>query len=92
MRYGRPGLTDGDVVIDAGNMINNCSASALYAADSIFLVTNPDVSFLVDDVDYHFAEGEAVIHAVNDIRHLSGQALLGEAVVSEHETDEYAAR
>jgi broad specificity phosphatase PhoE len=27
-----------------------------------------------------FAEGEAVIHAVNDIRHLSGQALLGEAV------------
>lgn len=27
-----------------------------------------------------FAEGEAVIHAVNDIRHLSGQALVGEAV------------
>jgi Flp pilus assembly CpaE family ATPase len=24
-------------------MINSCSASALYAADSIFLVTNPDV-------------------------------------------------
>jgi pilus assembly protein CpaE len=31
------------VVIDAGNMINSCSAAALYAADSIFLVTNPDV-------------------------------------------------
>ena len=36
------------------------------------LVTNPDVSFLVDDVDYHFAEGEAVevnnmaFHAVNN--------------------------
>jgi pilus assembly protein CpaE len=31
------------IVIDAGNMINSCSAAALYAADSIFLVTNPDV-------------------------------------------------
>ena len=31
------------VVIDAGNMINSCSVAALYAADSIFLVTNPDV-------------------------------------------------
>jgi pilus assembly protein CpaE len=31
------------VVIDAGNMINACSAAALYAADTIFLVTNPDV-------------------------------------------------
>jgi pilus assembly protein CpaE len=31
------------VVIDAGNMINVCSAAALYAADTIFLVTNPDV-------------------------------------------------
>ena len=27
-----------------------------------------------------FANGEAVIHSVNDTRHLSGQALLGEAV------------
>jgi pilus assembly protein CpaE len=31
------------VVIDAGNMINACVAAALYAADTIFLVTNPDV-------------------------------------------------
>ena len=31
------------VVVDAGNMISSCSAAALYAADSIFLVTNPDV-------------------------------------------------
>ena len=31
------------VVIDAGNMITACVASALYAADTIFLVTNPDV-------------------------------------------------
>jgi pilus assembly protein CpaE len=31
------------VVIDAGNMINPVVAAALYAADTIFLVTNPDV-------------------------------------------------
>ncbi|HEX9366729.1 MAG TPA: AAA family ATPase, partial [Vicinamibacterales bacterium] len=31
------------VVIDAGNVINACVAAALYAADTIFLVTNPDV-------------------------------------------------
>jgi|tagenome__1003787_1003787.scaffolds.fasta_scaffold20821868_2 pilus assembly protein CpaE len=31
------------VVIDAGNMISACTAAALYAADTIFLVTNPDV-------------------------------------------------
>src|SRR6476659_126223 len=31
------------IVIDAGNMINSSTASALYAADTIFLVTNPDV-------------------------------------------------
>ena len=31
------------VVIDAGNTINACVAAALYAADTIFLVTNPDV-------------------------------------------------
>src|SRR6185436_7292256 len=31
------------VVIDCGNIINACVASALYAADSIFFVTNPDV-------------------------------------------------
>ena len=31
------------IVIDAGNMINSAAASALYAADGIFLITNPDV-------------------------------------------------
>ena len=31
------------VVIDAGNVINAITAAALYAADTIFLVTNPDV-------------------------------------------------
>ncbi len=31
------------IVIDAGNMINACAVAALYAADTIFLVTNPDV-------------------------------------------------
>jgi pilus assembly protein CpaE len=31
------------VVVDAGNVINACVAAALYAADTIFLVTNPDV-------------------------------------------------
>ncbi len=31
------------IVVDAGNAINSCSLAALYAADGIFLVTNPDV-------------------------------------------------
>jgi pilus assembly protein CpaE len=31
------------IVIDAGNMINSTTASALYAADTVFLVANPDV-------------------------------------------------
>ena len=31
------------IVIDAGNVMNACTASSLYAADTIFLVTNPDV-------------------------------------------------
>jgi pilus assembly protein CpaE len=31
------------VVIDAGNMINAFTVSALYTADTVFLVTNPDV-------------------------------------------------
>jgi pilus assembly protein CpaE len=31
------------IVIDAGNMINSVSVAALYAADTVFLVTNPDV-------------------------------------------------
>src|SRR5918994_1939199 len=31
------------IIIDVGNMINACSVAALYAADTVFLVTNPDV-------------------------------------------------
>src|SRR5436190_10837150 len=31
------------IVIDAGNVVNSVIASALYSADTIFLVTNPDV-------------------------------------------------
>jgi pilus assembly protein CpaE len=31
------------IVIDTGNMINACSIAALYAAETVFLVTNPDV-------------------------------------------------
>jgi pilus assembly protein CpaE len=31
------------IVVDAGNTINACSVAALYAADTIFLVANPDV-------------------------------------------------
>lgn len=31
------------IVIDAGNVINACAVSALYAAETVFLVTNPDV-------------------------------------------------
>ena len=31
------------IVIDAGNTINSCAVAALYAADTIFLVANPDV-------------------------------------------------
>jgi pilus assembly protein CpaE len=31
------------IIIDAGNVINACVTAALYAADTIFLVTNPDV-------------------------------------------------
>ncbi len=31
------------IVIDVGNMISACAVAALYAADTVFLVTNPDV-------------------------------------------------
>jgi pilus assembly protein CpaE len=31
------------VIVDAGNMINACGVAALYAADIVYLVTNPDV-------------------------------------------------
>ena len=31
------------IVIDAGNSMNACAVAALYAAETVFLVTNPDV-------------------------------------------------
>jgi pilus assembly protein CpaE len=31
------------IVVDAGNVINSCTIAALYAADTIFVVANPDV-------------------------------------------------
>ncbi len=31
------------IVVDAGNQVTSCSIAALYAADTIFVVTNPDV-------------------------------------------------
>lgn len=31
------------IIVDAGNTINACSVAALYAADTVFLVANPDV-------------------------------------------------
>jgi pilus assembly protein CpaE len=31
------------VIIDVGNTINSCAVAALYAAETVFLVTNPDV-------------------------------------------------
>jgi pilus assembly protein CpaE len=56
--FDRPGATDSGaieelfrllarqyeyIVIDAGSQINSCSVAALYTADSMFLVANPDV-------------------------------------------------
>ncbi len=56
--FDRPGASDGTgieevirlltrqyefLVVDAGNQINSCSVAALYAADQMFLVANPDV-------------------------------------------------
>jgi pilus assembly protein CpaE len=37
------GRTHDFIVVDAGNAINACTIAALYAADTIFIVANPDV-------------------------------------------------
>ena len=37
------GKSNDYVVVDAGNQVNSCSIAALYAADQIFVVANPDV-------------------------------------------------
>jgi pilus assembly protein CpaE len=57
-QFDRPGAADGSpieelfrllarqyeyIVIDAGSQINSCTTAALYTADTIFLVANPDV-------------------------------------------------
>jgi pilus assembly protein CpaE len=56
--FDRPGAADGGgieelfrllarqyeyILVDAGSQINSCSVAALYAADTMFLVANPDV-------------------------------------------------
>src|SRR5205823_13048449 len=77
----RPGAADGGameelfrllakqyeyIVIDAGSQINSCSTAALYAADTMFLVANPDVPSvrnaqrLLDRVRQLGAAGERV--------------------------------
>jgi pilus assembly protein CpaE len=57
-QFDRPGANDGSaieellrllgrqyeyIIVDAGSQINSCTVSALYSADTIFLVANPDV-------------------------------------------------
>jgi pilus assembly protein CpaE len=57
-QFDRPGASDGSaieellrllarqyeyIVIDAGSQINSCTVAALYAADTMYLVANPDV-------------------------------------------------
>jgi len=54
------------IIVDAGNAINSCAVAALYAADLIFLVANPDVPSvrnaqrLIDRVRQLGAGGERV--------------------------------
>jgi len=57
-QFDRPGAADGGaieelfrllarqyeyILVDAGSQINSCTAAALYTADTIFLIANPDV-------------------------------------------------
>jgi pilus assembly protein CpaE len=57
-QFDRPGANDGSaieelfrllarqyeyIIVDAGSQINSCTVTALYSADTIFLVANPDV-------------------------------------------------
>src|SRR5258705_206196 len=57
-QFDRPGAADGGaieelfrllarqyeyIIVDAGSQINSCTVAALYTADTIFLVANPDV-------------------------------------------------
>lgn len=64
------------IVIDAGNLINACTLAALYSADTIFLVANPDVPSirnaqrLVDRVRQLGAGGERVRILLNRVSEL----------------------
>jgi pilus assembly protein CpaE len=59
------------IVIDAGSQINSCSVAALYTADMMFLVANPDVPSvrnaqrLLDRVRQLGAAGERVRFVLN---------------------------
>ncbi len=72
------------IVVDAGNTINSCALAALYAADTIFFVTNPDVPSirnaqrLVDRVRQLGAGGERVrilLNRVSDAVIISGKQI-----------------
>jgi pilus assembly protein CpaE len=84
--FDRPGAADGVaieelfrllarqydfIVVDAGSQINACTVAALYAADSMFLVANPDVPSvrnaqrLLDRVRQLGAAGERVRFLLN---------------------------
>ena len=75
------GKTHDYIVVDAGNQVNSCSIAALYAADSIFVVTNPDVPSvrnaqrLVDKVRQLGVGGERVRIVLNrsSDQHMIGQ-------------------
>jgi pilus assembly protein CpaE len=69
------------IVVDAGNQVNSCSIAALYAADSIFVVANPDVPSvrnaqrLVDKVRQLGVGGERIRILLNRAsdQHMIGQ-------------------
>jgi pilus assembly protein CpaE len=75
------GKTHDYVVVDAGNQINSCSVAALYAADTIFVVANPDVPSvrnsqrLVDRVRQLGVGGERIRILLNRAsdQHMIGQ-------------------
>jgi pilus assembly protein CpaE len=75
------GKTHDYIVVDAGNQVNSCSIAALYAADSIFVVTNPDVPSvrnaqrLVDKVRQLGVGGERIRILLNRAsdQHMIGQ-------------------
>ena len=75
------GKTHDYIVVDAGNQVNSCSIAALYAADSIFVVANPDVPSvrnaqrLVDKVRQLGVGGERIRILLNRAsdQHMIGQ-------------------